>query len=237
LQENEDKIRPFPGSDVYYQFFTHSPWGLTANRVIEKVIQEAPRNGRVLDLCCGPGYILSQVRKERPDLRLTGIDSNVEFLEHAKEQQSGIEYKASDVFEWKAENPYDVVTCTGGLHHIPYAKQEQFLKHIHTMLSQDGLAIIADPYLDDSTTKSERRIASVTLGHAYLEDAIRKGCSDELMVACMDIMHNDMFVLEYKNSIKKIEPVFRSIFREVELEKMWPDKESEFGDYIVVCKK
>ena len=49
------------------------------------IIENAPENGRVLDLGCGSGAIGIAVASERPDLQVTSVDISADALDLARE--------------------------------------------------------------------------------------------------------------------------------------------------------
>ena len=69
--------------------------------VVEAAIDRAPRSGRVLDIGTGSGCIAISIERERPDLRVLGVDVSIGALAVASANrsrlQSNIRLSASDV--------------------------------------------------------------------------------------------------------------------------------------------
>lgn len=69
--------------------------------VVEAAIDRAPRSGRVVDIGTGSGCIAISIERERPDLRVLGIDVSIEALATAganrSRLQSHVLLAASDV--------------------------------------------------------------------------------------------------------------------------------------------
>jgi len=206
------------------------------DKILATIQNEAPKNGSVLDLMCGPGYLLGEIAKRRPDLTLEGADISDEFIQHAKRKYPEISFQIADVLSWTPSKKYDVVLCTGGIHHLPYDRQAPFLETIPALLNSNGFAIFADPYVDDFSNELERKQSAAKLGYEYLVATMKNGATDEIVKATVDILYNDVMGFEYKTSLKKLEPVFRRLFSNVEIDKTWPESKSEYGDYIIVCK-
>lgn len=57
-------MRELPKSEVYEQEFEFMPWGTLIDKILTTVQNKAPKNGSVLDLMCGPGYLLGEIAKE-----------------------------------------------------------------------------------------------------------------------------------------------------------------------------
>ncbi|MDD5725785.1 MAG: methyltransferase domain-containing protein [Patescibacteria group bacterium] len=229
-------MKDLPKSEVYEQEFEYMPWGILIEKVLAIIQKEATENGRVLDLMCGPGYLLGEIAKRRDDLTLEGIDICGEFINFAQNKYPNISFQEADVLSWKPTNKYDVILCTGGIHHLPYDKQELFLEKLPATLNPNGFVVFADPYVDDYSNESERKQAAAKLGYEYMLATIKNGAPDDVTKATIDILYNDVMGFEYKTSLKKLEPVFRKLFPQLEIEKTWPESDSEFGDYYIIGK-
>ena len=229
-------MRELPKSEVYEQEFEFMPWGILIDKILATIQNEAPKNGSVLDLMCGPGYLLGEIAKRRPDLNLEGADISDEFIQHAKRKYPDISFQVADVLSWSPSKKYDVILCTGGIHHLPYDRQVPFLETIPTLLNSNGFAVFADPYVNDFSNELERKQSAAKLGYEYMIATMKNGAPDVIIKATVDILYNDVMGFEYKTSLKKLEPVFRRLFSNVEINKTWPESKSEYGDYIIVCR-
>ena len=229
-------MRELPKSEVYEQEFEFMPWGILIDKILATIQNEAPKNGSVLDLMCGPGYLLGEIAKRRPDLTLEGADISDEFIQHAQRKYPDISFQAADVLSWTPSKKYDVILCTGGIHHLPYDRQALFLETIPALLNPNGFAVFADPYVNDFSNELERKQSAAKLGYEYMIATMKNGAPDVIIKATVDILYNDVMGFEYKTSLKKLEPVFRRLFSNVEINKTWPESKSEYGDYIIVCR-
>ena len=226
-------MKILPSSETYEKEYVHFPWKSVVEKSIKFAVKNTPKNGKVLDLMCGTGYILSKIREQRPDLELVGIDNNKEFLKYAK-KYSKIKFECKNVLQWEPKIKFDLIICTGGIHHIPYGKQKTVIKKIVKALK--GKAFIADPFVRNYNTEEERKIAAAELGVEYVKATIKTKPDKDVLNASIDIMRNDVLGLEYKSSIKKMLPVYQKSFDKVKLIKTWPKRKSEYGDYILICE-
>ena len=226
----------FPKPEIYEQFFEFTPWGILIDKVISIILNEVPQNSTVLDIMCGTGYLLNEVNKRRNDLILEGLDLNNDFIKYAEHKYSSISFHVADIVAWETPKTYDLVLCTGGLHHLSPDKREIVLNKISHLLKAEGLAIFADPYIDDFTSESERKQAAAKIGYEYLRSALLKGPTNEIIEATIEILQNDVLELEFKTSLIKMIPVFHKYFKQVQANKTWQENESEFGDYYIICK-
>lgn len=212
------------------------PWGILITEVVNYIILNVPKNGTILDLLCGTGYLVGEIKKKRPDIQCLGVDLEKEYINYAKKQYPDIRFEVSDVLIWKSKNKFDCVLCTGGLHHIPYHRQEQLIQKISSLTNEKGFAIMADPYIDNYSNERERKLSAVKLGYEYLVATIKNKATDDVILATESLIANDLFLIEFKTSIKKIEKSFIKHFSMIEKHKTWPKKNTEYGDYYFILK-
>lgn len=212
------------------------PWGVLIEEVRTFCVQHIPKQGRMLDILCGTGNLLGAIAQQRPDVQCAGIDLEPEYIAYAKSQHPGVSFAVADATQWRADALCDAVVATGGLHHLPYEKQETFIAEVSKSIHPNGFAIVADPYIDDYANEDERRAAAEKLGLAYIEATIHKHAPHDIIEAAKGILHNDVQGVEYKTSLKKLKPVFEKYFSSVEIHKTWPREESEYGDYWLLLR-
>ena len=174
-------MKQLPDPAIYEEELRNTPWGEMIREVILRSDRRAPFCGDLVDLMCGPGYLLHTLHEQRPDLNLKGVDNDPRFVDFAKARTDGVEFVSKDVLKWRATHKYDVVTCTGSLHHLAYDQQEPFIRKIADILKPDGVAIIGDPYISDYQNELERRLGAAELGDAFTTNAIRMFASDEMI--------------------------------------------------------
>jgi len=234
-------MRRLPPSETYDQVYQYMPWGKTIERVIEIIEEKAPQKGILLDMMCGTGHLLRSIRDRRPDLQLYGQDIDSNFIHYAaqKDKEGITYYTPGDVrlFKTLLHNKPDIITCTAGIHHLPYEDQEPyFLRDIPGLMKDDGIAIFADPFLSDYSNEQERQIAAEKLGHEYFLATVETNPPSSIIEEALDVMVADVKGEEWKTSVAKMQPVLENMFSDVTVEKTWPDQESEYGEYIFVCK-
>ncbi|QQR92377.1 MAG: methyltransferase domain-containing protein [Candidatus Iainarchaeum archaeon] len=230
-------MNDLPSPEVYEKEFKYMPWGELINDLLQLIERDVKPQSELLDLMCGPGYLLSKISTMRPDLKLTGVDIDKRYTHYTRNKYSSIECITADVLKWQTNRKFDTIVCTGGIHHIPYPQQHAIVQKIFTLLNDDGFCIVADPYVSDYSNEEERKLAAAELGYEYLAAVIRKNAPNEIITAAVDILENDLFMTEYKTSVKKNTLLFKKYFSSVEIHKTWPKKESEYGDYYFILKK
>lgn len=229
-------MKKLPEAEVYEQESTYWPYKKSLKKVLDIISRQAPKKGSLLDMMCGPGYLLGQIAEKRKDLSLLGVDIDKRYVRFSKEKYPKIKFEIGDVLKWKPKNLFDVVICTGSLHHISYEKQEEAVGRMAAMVKLGGFCIISDCYVDDYSNEKQRKLSAAKLGYEYLRETINNGAPDEVVKATIDILYNDVLRHEYKMSLKKRQPIFGKYFRTIGSFKTWPKMKSGYGDYVHVLK-
>lgn len=228
-------MKELPDSKIYELEMKYWPYKTSWRKVLELIEDKSPKGGTLLDVMCGPGYLLGQIAKKRKDLKLFGQDIDKRYISYSKKTYAGINFELGDIFDWQPNQLFDVVTCTGSVHHIPYELQSKVVDSIAAMVAPGGFAIISDCFIDDYQNEKERKLAAAKLGYEYLRETIENGAPDEAILPALDILWNDVMKEEFKTSVIKRLPAYEKYFNRVETIKTWPEFESGYGDYISVC--
>lgn len=228
--------KQLPESEVYEKGLLYWPYKLSQQFVLNKVAKLASQDGCLLDIMCGPGNLLGRIASIRPDLKLTGVDKKPQYTQYISKAYPDIISVWGDVLYWHPTSLFDMVVCTGSLHHIPYDLQEKAIASIASMAKPGKPVIIADCYIDDYSNEIERKKAAEKLGHEYTQVTIENGAPDDVLAWTLDITWNDVFQKEWKTSIVKRLPILEKHFREVQTIKTWPENPGcGYGDYVHIC--
>lgn len=230
-------MRELPQSKVYEAEIRYMPYKDSIAKVLELAVENVPQQGRVIDLMCGPGFLLGELAEQRPDLTLQGVDIDSRYIAHAQQEYPRIRFDEGDVRTWTPQKQADLLLCTGALHHLAYEEQPLFVARIPEMITPNGTVILSDCYIDDYATEQERMQAAARLGYEYLKETIANGAPLDVVAATIDILHNDVMGEEFKTALRKRLPFIRKAFNSVETIKTWPMHQTEYGDYMHLLKK
>jgi ubiquinone/menaquinone biosynthesis C-methylase UbiE len=106
------------------------------------------RQARLLDVACGTGRFLRQVRLAWPAMRLVGLDLSRPYLEEARRQLEGL--RAAELIEAAAERmpladaSVDIVTSIFLYHELPPDVRREATAKIARVLKPDGLFVFLD---------------------------------------------------------------------------------------------
>lgn len=81
------------------------------------LIAQTPPGGRILDLCCGTGQMISPLVAR--GFSVTGLDGSADMLRYARENAPGTEFVQADARAFRFAAPFDGVLCTSAsLNHM-----------------------------------------------------------------------------------------------------------------------
>jgi len=156
LHEGKNSIENHQWKDEHSEKFVQSmekqiktryePFAKKIAKTYEKYgVKENPN---IIDLACGPAFLLMEIQKKIPNVSLLGIDSSEKMLSHAKlkiEQYGvqNIEFKQGMAESIPIEdNSISVVTCLNSFHDFQDPKKA--LSEIYRILKNEGILILKD---------------------------------------------------------------------------------------------
>lgn len=114
------------------------------DRVLALLAQRVPRNGRVLDMGCGAGPVLAELRAA--GWRCSGLDAAPDMLAQARARLAAAGLPDDDLHQGDCraapfpDGSYDAVLCLGVISYVEdYAP---VLAEIRRLLQPDGMAIV-----------------------------------------------------------------------------------------------
>ena len=103
---------------------------------------------KIMDLACGPAYLLMEIQKEIPSASLLGVDSSEKMLNYARQKikqynVQGVEFKQGMAESLPIEsNSYSVITCLNSFHDFKDPKKA--LNEVYRVLQKGGIFILKD---------------------------------------------------------------------------------------------
>ena len=121
----------------------------SALRPIAEFIQgQDQRRLSMLDIACGTGRFLRQVRLSFPALKLSGVDLSASYLAEARRHLKGlrtVEFIAANAEQLPFENAsQDIVSCIFLFHELPAEVRRRVASEIARVLKPGGLMVFVD---------------------------------------------------------------------------------------------
>jgi ubiquinone/menaquinone biosynthesis C-methylase UbiE len=146
-------------------------------RLAEDIAQTAPDGGAVLDVGTGPGVLLMEIARRRPDLRLTGLDLSADMVAAAERnlQPFGATVCVGDVTRLPfPDRSFDMIVSSLSLHH--WDNPEAAVPELARVLRPGGRLCIYDfRFAPFDTLATAARERSLFTGQPPYRTPIRTG--------------------------------------------------------------
>lgn len=126
--------------------YRYHPFAKHVRDAIEKFGKK--ENSEILDIGCGPGLLLFEIKKLIPSINIMGLDSSEAMLTIANKKAKEKNLEILDLRQGFAEsmpfndNSVDIITCLSSLHDFKDAKAT--LREVYRILRNAGLFILKD---------------------------------------------------------------------------------------------
>ena len=102
----------------FYNRYWNEDFHSLAFPILERVwLPRIPEDGRVLDVCCGTGYLAGLLAAR--GLHVTGVDASPGMIAHARENVPAAEFHIADASAFRVSGRYDgAVSTFDSLNHI-----------------------------------------------------------------------------------------------------------------------
>lgn len=116
-------------------------------RIAHTVAKNAPPDGTVLDIGCGPGTVLRMIRAKRFDLDLSGLDIDPQVLAIAQRAARGLDIRFLLASADKIPLPdksFDVLVSSLVFHHLTHEEKIGVFREARRLLNQNGSFYLCD---------------------------------------------------------------------------------------------
>lgn len=143
----KDSIRKF--YDTYVQRQTQTGINLRHRTILKWLKQYGMKpQHRVLEIGCGIGTASELVAAYLRGGELMGVDISEKSIEAARERLARYPhatFEASDMSDFQADDPFDVIFLPDVLEHIPISEHAQLFQTMRQVLKPDGMVLIHIP--------------------------------------------------------------------------------------------
>lgn len=108
--------------------------------ISENALVELKSTDKILDLCCGPGYLIQQLHKA--NYNVTGLDLSDKMLEIAKENNpNGVEFIHADMRNFNIKSKFKLITCNfDSINHLNSIKDvKKTFSNVYNALEKNGI--------------------------------------------------------------------------------------------------
>ena len=146
-------------------------------RLAADVADTAPRDGAVLDVGTGPGVLLVELARRRPDLTVTGVDLSADMVAAATRnlRESGATAKVASVTDLPfPDGSFDLIVSSLSLHH--WDEPAAAVPELSRVLRPGGRLLIYDlRFAPFDTLATAAREGELFTGQAPQRTQVRTG--------------------------------------------------------------
>ncbi len=151
-----------------------------SDHVIKRIIEDHFKKTKsyvTIEVGCGPARILP-IMATIPNIQLTAVDTDPDFLSHAKkiiqkEKLSAVLAQA-DIATYRHGKPVDVFYSQGVHHHIKKGKEVQkYLKNVFSQLKEGGIYVVGDEFLPEYKNRVDRRV-KIVVWYSHIISSAKK---------------------------------------------------------------
>lgn len=128
--------------------FQHLFWGLDHYSYISVVIENLLKQPFVslIDIGCGEGRIITEIRKTKSNAKLTGVDVSKKALKFARAFADQDDFHVHDITALPfGDNLYEVAISCEVIEHIKPEHIPAYVKNIHSTLASGGRLLLTTP--------------------------------------------------------------------------------------------
>lgn len=148
MNEKNFFIYKFLGKTFFYLLIQKIMGGTTAREKIIK-INKIKKNCNILDVGCGPAYVLDFLKNK--SLKYFGYDTEINHIKYAKKKFSHKDYhffcKKFNISELNKLPKFDYVFLFGIIHHLNNTELKKIIFLIKKILKKNGKLLILDNIL------------------------------------------------------------------------------------------
>jgi len=175
MTNSEKAYIPAAGYDLFLPLYdlVTKLMGMDESRNALLAWAELKPEHRVLDVGCGTGSLVIQLRRQHPNIEVVGLDPDPKALAHArrKAQLAAVSVQFDQGFSHALEYPsgsFDRVFSSFMLHHLQEGEREKTLGEIHRVLRPGGRLLLLDFEVQESG--KHHVLSKVFRKHASLEE-------------------------------------------------------------------
>jgi len=120
-------------------------------RILVDLLKGVPGQSTILELCCGDGLLAELILSQLPGAYVVGMDGSPMMLSKASERLDHYpgryelkEFNLADLSWRRLSQPVQAVVSMLAIHHLDGAGKQALFQDMHSMLSPEGVFIVAD---------------------------------------------------------------------------------------------
>jgi Methylase involved in ubiquinone/menaquinone biosynthesis len=173
--KSERTYIPAAGRDLFLPLYDIITKFLGMAEAREPLLNQAGLSAgqRVLDIGCGTGRLVVDLKRKYPDIEVVGLDPDLKALSrarrHAERAAVSVDFEQgfSDALAY-ASDSFDGVFSSFMFHHLPSDEKEKTVREIRRVLKGGGWFSLLD--FEAAEDGKHRALSHLLQSHAHLKD-------------------------------------------------------------------
>jgi len=146
------------------------------NLIVQMIQFEGQKPFSVVDLACGTGTLAQMILRAYSSATVTCVDISPEMIAIAQKKlakfESRTQFIVEDLEKIKFQKNYEVAVSIDAIHHLPHSQKRDLFGRLCNALTPDGIFLLADPIIIESSTLKEK---NARLVKEHIQGLIKEG--------------------------------------------------------------
>jgi 2-polyprenyl-3-methyl-5-hydroxy-6-metoxy-1,4-benzoquinol methylase len=125
-------------------FIKYNPGARHRRRLIADAITRLPQASTVLEVGCGPGELIMDLKRLCPSARLSGLDLSTVAIEACRRAHPDVTFHVADIVESALDSSFDLVVCSEVTEHVDDPLRA--LRNMRAMTTDGGFLVLTTPH-------------------------------------------------------------------------------------------
>jgi len=125
-------------------FIKYNPGARHRRRLIADAISKLPPPSTVLEVGCGPGELIMDLKRLCPTAKLTGLDLSTVAIEACRRAHPDVAFHVADIVEGALDSSFDLIVCSEVTEHVD--DPVRALRNMRTMTTEGGFLMLTTPH-------------------------------------------------------------------------------------------
>jgi ubiquinone/menaquinone biosynthesis C-methylase UbiE len=125
-------------------FIKYNPGARHRRRLIADAITKLRPPSTVLEVGCGPGELIMDLKRLCPSAKLSGLDLSTVAIEACRRAHADVTFHVADIVESALDSSFDLIVCSEVTEHVDDPLRA--LRNMRAMTTEGGFLVLTTPH-------------------------------------------------------------------------------------------